>query len=280
MIDWNLGLTPEQKQQLSAQGFLMVEDALPPEMVARLTDATDRIWGDALARGEATPGEFYQLRNCCIHDEALLDLVDWPTTAPLMLDVFNWNIQLSTSHLTVLPPLQGPAKPGVGWHRDGGTSAGEMAEPHPLLYCKIMYPLSDTRDPRSGSMRVVPGSHRLMGKPPIDPDTGEPFGAIDLRCKPGTAVLFEQRLYHRRGDNFSEAPRKVLFYGYSWRWLRPMDYVTQPQEILDRCDPIRRQLLGDYATQMAFMLPTDEDVPLRAIYKARQERTAAEPAAV
>jgi hypothetical protein len=37
-----------------------------------------------------------------------------------------------------------------------------------------------------------------------------------------------------------------------------------PADLLDRCSPIRRQLLGDVRTQLGFYLPKDEDVPLRA----------------
>jgi hypothetical protein len=48
-----------------------------------------------------------------------------------------------------------------------------------------------------------------------------------------------------------------------------MDYVTMPRELLERCDPIRRQLLGDAATQLGYYLPTDEDAPLRAWARER-----------
>ena len=43
-----------------------------------------------------------------------------------------------------------------------------------------------------------------------------------------------------------------------------MRYVTMPQVLLSRCDPIRRQLLGDAATPLGYYLPTDAGVPLRA----------------
>ena len=39
-------------------------------------------------------------------------------------DILGWNLQLITSHLTVLPPAppgEAPRAP-AGWHRDGGTS--------------------------------------------------------------------------------------------------------------------------------------------------------------
>ena len=36
-------------------------------------------------------------------------------------------------------------------------------------------------------------------------------------------------------------------YGYSYRWLRGHDYSLYPDWLLDKADPIQRQLLGDSA---------------------------------
>ena len=52
------------------------------------------------------------LRNCIVHHDAFLQLLDWPTTAPLAWQILNWNIQMITSHLIVLP--SGPEPLGRG----------------------------------------------------------------------------------------------------------------------------------------------------------------------
>jgi|EP01043_Picozoa_sp_COSAG02_P005817 hypothetical protein len=51
------------------------------------------------------------------------------------------------------------------------------------------YFLTDTTIPFSGAMRIVPGSHKMGDPPPAG--TVDPPGAIDIRVKPGTAVLCE-----------------------------------------------------------------------------------------
>lgn len=33
--------------------------------------------------------------------------------------------------------------------------------------------------------------------------------------------------------------------GYSYRWMRGLDYNSFPEEMLEKCSPIRCQLLGD-----------------------------------
>ena len=140
-----------------------------------------------------------------------------------------------------------------------------MERPHPRLSLKVSYWLTDVTDRDNGAMRLIPGSHKLDTRPPNrdnDPD-GDPEGAIDLLVKRGTAVLFDRRMWHSRGWNFSDVTRKVLFMGYSYRWLRGLDYNLMPEEVLEKCDPIRRQLLGDGVDVKGWWQPTDADVPLK-----------------
>jgi ectoine hydroxylase len=266
-------LTEEQRQQFARDGFLVVPDALPPAMVERLLAAVDRLYEQGLCEKGLSKVNHWELRNCLPADDLFLELVDWPTTFPLVVDLMNWNIHLITSHLVVRapsPPEADAAWKATGWHRDGGTAATEMQEPHPLILMKIAYWLTDLSEPGRGAIRFVPGSHRLTGRPAQGEGEPDPYGAIELRAKPGDAVIFEQRMWHAVGPNTSEITRKSLFYGYGYRWLRPMDYVTMPQELLSRCDPIRRQLLGDASTQLGYWLPTDEDAPLRAWQRERE----------
>ncbi len=264
-------LSEEQRASFEETGYLVVEAALPGALTARLRKRALALYDAGRAELGLGPNDFWELRNCLVRDDGFLDLLDWPATFPLVVDLLGWNLQLATSHLTVLPP----AAPGTertrrgGWHRDGGTSATEMAEPHPRLFIKVAYWLSDTRDSESGAMRLIPGSHRLIGRPPTLAGQEEPVGALDLRVRAGDAVLFEQRTWHARGNNYSDQPRIGLFMGYCYRWIRPMDFIIMPAELLERCDPIRRQLLGDATLPLRFYLPQDEDVPLRAWAAAR-----------
>jgi ectoine hydroxylase len=56
--------------------------------------------------------------------------------------------------------------------------------------------------------------------------------------------------------------RKVIWYGYSYRWLRPKDAMTV-EHLYPRLDPIQRQILGDGTSANGTYDPTDADVPLR-----------------
>src|SRR6202007_815574 len=112
--------------------------------------------------------------------------------------------------------------------------------PRPRLSVKVAYFLTDVPSAEHGALRVVPRSH--------DRDTlprdREPSGAIPVLVEAGSAVIFDRRLWHARGDNLSDRTRKALFYGYTHRWIRPRDELSIDPGRLARLTPLRRQLLG------------------------------------
>ena len=265
-------LTPEQSQFFEENGYLVVPNALDPTMLGRVTEAVERIYENGVRRDGLNKAGAFEQRNCIGMDDSFLDLLDWNETVPFVPQILTWDVQLDTSHIIVRPP-QPPgtsaAFKAIGWHRDGGIATHEIPEPLPRLRMKICYLLSDLSEPGRGNTRFVPGSHLLVGQPPRDEGAIDPRGTIEITGKPGDAVLFENRIFHAVGPNLSTIVRKTIFMGYSYRWLRPLDFVVQPPELMTKVqdNAVRRQLLGDWTTDMAFSLPKDEDVPLRAWYR-------------
>ncbi len=253
--------TEAQIRQFDDEGYLIVEDALSHDMLTRLNEAVDRVEArEREAQGLALDDMLIKFRTV-VEDDAFLDLLDNPKTFPLLWDILGWNIQLYISHLIVYPPEQkGGAIRKSGWHQDGGRPVPEMERPHPRLSLKISYWLSDVDTPEHGAMEIVPRSHKLDAKP-MGCDSGE--GVLPVCVKAGTAVLFDRRMWHRRGFNTSDVTRRVLFFGYSYRWLRGLDYNLMPEDMLCKCDPIRRQLLGDGVDVKGWWQPTEADVPLK-----------------
>jgi ectoine hydroxylase-related dioxygenase (phytanoyl-CoA dioxygenase family) len=261
-------LTSEQREFFDANGYLVIKNALPPDVVEEIDAATDELYARDKQAGRLEGLGKLNLRNCITQHDAFFQLLDWHKTAPLAWGILNWNIQMITSHLIVLPSGQEPSeaeKYKVGLHRDGGTSYREMQEPHPRIMLKIAYAISDQSDPASGATVVAPGSNRLTGRPPIDSETGGIRGAIPMNIKAGDAFIFEQRTWHGIGRNWSGKPRKTIFVGYAYRWVKPMDYITMPDELVAKCNPIQKQLLGVVGDALSYYLPKDADVPLKAL---------------
>lgn len=264
-------LTDGQREDFERDGFLLVRQALSPDLLARVVAAVDRLYAEGVGREGLSERHHWQMRNCLGADPIFLDLLDQPTVFPLVAGLLGWDIHLITSHLIVRPPNPPGTSAhfkGESWHRDGGLSSIEMQEPHPRLFLKVAYLLSDQSEPGRGNTQVVPGSNRLTGRPAQAPDAPHPYGAMEILGQAGDAFLFEQRTWHAVGPNLSDITRKSLFLGYGYRWVRPMDYLTPPADLLPQCDPTRRQLLGEVRTPMGVYLPQEEDVPLRAWWQA------------
>ena len=244
-------------------------------MVERLLSAVDAIYRDALAAGKAKPGNHWGWSNFLGIDDIFLNLVDLPTTLPKVWGILGWNIYLYHAHMHVKPPTPSDTQEGDGWlewHQDSGRVNIEMeTHPRPRLSLKVAYFLTDVSEPGRGNFYIRPGSHfsdvpipesEISRDPRESPTSGVPEDAIPVCVEPGTAVLFDRRLWHSRSPNTSQMTRKALFYGYGYRWIRPKDDMTV-EHLYDRCDPIRRQLLGAAVKNNGRYVPTDEDVPLR-----------------
>ncbi len=256
-------LTDEERRTFNETGMLAIENALSPEQVAALTAATDRVHERRVAEG-ADPHKALFYPNFIPDDDLFFNLVDYEKILPKVWGILGWNIYLYHAHLIVTPPSGQPKdNKTFGWHQDSGRVNMEMeSHPRPRLSLKVAYFLSDTSEPGRGNFWVIPGSHlRDTLERPAD-GIGQPEGATPVLARPGTAVFFDRRLWHTASPNWSDVTRKVLFYGYGYRWIRTKDDMTV-QSLWERSDPVRRQLLGAGVNANGYYSPTDADVPLR-----------------
>lgn len=255
-------LSADERRTFEEQGFLYIEDALPEERVKLLTEVTDGIHERELASGQSPTTAMF-VPNFLPEDPLFVDLVDYESIVPKMWGILGWNLSLYHAHLIVTPPSGKPRSTATfGWHQDSGRVNFDMPAPRPRLSAKVGYFLSDVSEEGRGNFWVIPGSH--INEQVVVPDGGgQPEGAIPVLAKPGTAVIFDRRLWHAASPNWSDITRKVLFYGYGHRWIRPKDEMTL-SDFWGDSDPIRRQLLGWGTSANGFYTPTDEDVPLRA----------------
>jgi ectoine hydroxylase-related dioxygenase (phytanoyl-CoA dioxygenase family) len=263
----NYCLTEEERRQFETDGYFMVEDVLSSEQIANLSTATDCVDAEHRAQKGLSPAARINVIDFIGKDEAFIELVDWYKTFPKVWGILGWNIQIYHSHLAVTPP-ENPANSRnlkLGWHQDSDRLNKELeTNPRPRISLKVAYFLSDCTAPERGNFYVIPGSHlkNQLDFPNGDRNSELKEGVPVLAPK-GSAVFFDRRLWHSASANYWTEPRKVLFYGYSYRWLRPRDDVSV-SHYWDRLDPIRRQLFGASATGgYGYTSPKDEDVPLK-----------------
>ncbi len=263
-------LTSNEQQQFNEDGYLIVENAIPSAMIEELIAVTDKIDAKWRADGHGPHDQLF-FPNFVWRDPVFAELVDWPKILPKIWGILGWNIYLYHCHLAVNPPIAPDAdrtKKTLGWHQDSGRVNVEMeSHPRPRLSLKVGYFLTDVSEPGSGNFWIIPRSHLSDSLKKPDNGVDDPDGAMPVCVRAGTAVFFDRRLWHAGSPNHSTRTRKVLFYGYGYRWIRTKDDMTIPRELIERSDPVRRQILGDEINANGRYSPTDADVPLRVWLK-------------
>lgn len=255
----------EDVEQFQEQGYLVVENALSKEKVDYLLEVIDEIREDLKRSNHRKDVYGLDIRPMVDKHDAFLELMEWPTTFPLAVRFLqHFNVQLTTSHLIIVPP--NPQKRNIGWHPDGGQPPIGLYGRRALASLKVGFFLTDLLEPNMGALMVVPGSHRMDGPPVHLEGERDPVGAVELKLRAGDAVIFGQGTWHAGAPNYSHQARVVLYYGYSYRILRPTDYDSMPAELLAKCSAIGRQLLGAKSTHLGYFIPTPEDAPLKQWY--------------
>ncbi|BCM88393.1 hypothetical protein IAD21_00224 [Abditibacteriota bacterium] len=264
-------LSDQERQQFEEHGWLQIENVLRPAQIESLTAKTDAIHAARVQAGHSPQQALFH-PNFIPDDPTFVELVDYALILPKVWGILGWNIYLYHSHLIVTPP-SGQARPRAGeektfgWHQDSGRVNQEMeSHPRPRLSLKVAYFLSDTSVEGRGNFWIIPGSHVRDELYRPENGRGQPEGAIPVLTRPGAAVFFDRRLWHTASPNWSDVTRKILFYGYGYRWLRTKDDMTV-QDLWPQCDAIQKQLLGYGLNCNGFYSPTDEDVPLRVWLK-------------
>jgi ectoine hydroxylase len=246
-------ITAEQRAAFDRDGCFLVEGALSEAEVAELVEVVDEI--DARMRAEYGLGADAPLsvRNIVCRHPVFRNLMDRPRILGLVVDVLGPSIQLRASNFDVRPPRpradDDPDEQAADrfsvWHRDepagGWPTVGGVV---PFLELKVGFYLTDLTEPRSGALRLLRGSHRW----PEDAGgvVGERASAhvAEINVPAGTAIVWRTSLLHRVAPNCSDRTRKCIYLAYQHRWLRPSDYVSEPEAVLAECNPVQRQLLG------------------------------------
>ena len=301
-------MTPEQWRRWDEDGYLILEGALSDNEVNDLTAEVDKLDAESQRLGRdpntllhavniidrATEGLFQPdlakagriLRP--EPSDTLLNLIDHPNHLGIVCDLIGPAILLSWAEAMVRPPNP---KPSNRWHKDGSKPYyfPQIDGRTPLLWARIGFFLNDLASPDMGNFTVIPGSHRT-GFPQIDQgvdhaltitsygrftqveriDEGVP-GARQLTLKAGDAVIFHNAIWHCVPRNTSNVRRKNLWYIYAPIWFRTGDRTRNSPEVLDRCGPVRRQLLGELTgpNTNGGIHPFDEGVPLVRLFEGK-----------
>ncbi len=276
-------LTDLQREQWAVDGYLHLETALSADEVDFFCDQIDRIrlvpgyepasrdlqlghyaW---VEHADPDPQAFMDRRNLLPYHQAFIDLIDRPGIFDLVTEIMGPYIQFSMSQAIVR--AAGDGFPGYT-HTDGGEGQRRIrvTETSWPLAVKAMYLLTDVTEPDSGAFTVFPGSH-MRPYPESEERRPHPHapGAVQLLGQAGDCFLFPHALWHGPAPNHSNTARKTLLYNYCQMFIRAYDFGAPPEDVMDRCTPRQRRLLGDLGHDFRpgsyFYVPTDQEEIMR-----------------
>ena len=237
-------LTKEQKFDWKKNGYILLRNVLSRKEIENLTTVIDQMYEEYLQQSDVSPNSEFDRRNVMEENDLFIKLMDHTKIFPVVLELMGHYILLSMSEVIVRPHT--PESKGI-LHTDGGQAMRQIrvSQTSLPLQIKVQYFLTDIKETDSGNFTVVPGSHNR----PF-PESGFRDGpyipdALQILAHAGDAVVFTHALWHGFVANKSLNPRKTLVYCYVHQCLRAFDYSDVSNELMERCTPRQRRLIGD-----------------------------------
>ncbi|MSP12888.1 MAG: mitomycin antibiotics/polyketide fumonisin biosynthesis protein [Chloroflexi bacterium] len=233
------------------QGFLFLENVLPPDLCAELYRDLDWALKNNPNGLNAITPRVELSHRMFEHSQANLRLFDLEPIVSLAeaLIAPNCHIIHNNSFLT---PFEGGI---TRWHQD---DAPHYLVTHgdpptnvrlPVLFFTANYYLTDVTKIENGSTEVIPGSH-LFGAPCPNVMEGTPWQSqvhYNLGGA-GSVIMFNNQVWHRGGPNRSDRQRYITQVTYARRIVGhkyfPFMNYQMPEHIYANANPRLHRLLG------------------------------------
>jgi len=233
--------------QLWDKGYVVIPNALPPAAVEHFRK-----------RLESFPDSFGYGPNSLVRlFEQGMDFVGLLENEP----IFSLMERIFGPRMHIIA-LQGHRmRQGTevgGWHSDEiflerPADASDDVELPPIINCVNCHYYVVDVPMEMGPTQIAPGSHRAGRQPRLEDGLpprwrgAEPFSAV---LNAGDAVLYSNSCWHRGAPNLTDRQRLSVVPSYSRRFVAqrfwPFLNYNLSRDILDRCTPRQRELLGEH----------------------------------
>ncbi len=222
-------LTQDELDFYDEQGYLVIPDAIPADLLAKVIAETERMTAVARTITEATPmldldpthtpenPRVRRIKSHHLHSDFFKAFVGEPRIMDLLDPLMPSGIRLHNTKINMKDPGHGES---IEWHQDWAfyphTNDDVLAIGIYLDDCTL----------ENGPMKVLPGSHKgpvydhhcngyFCGA--MDPDAcGLDFSeAVPLTGPAGTLTIHHARLIHGSAYNRSSRPRRFLLQAYA-----------------------------------------------------------------
>lgn len=241
-------------ERINEVGFVILEDAIAPDLVAELVAAIDQLHGELetpFGSNEFLGERSRRIFNLLARDPIFRRVPTHPAVLSVIQSVLDPECLLSS--LTAIE--MNPGETAQPLHADDGSY--RIPKPHPAYNCIAIWALSDFT-PHNGGTLVVPGSHlREHG-----PRRGEDAPTESISMRAGSVIIYHGSLWHGGGANRTEERRMGIVCNYCAGFLRQEEsqLLAVPQELVATFTPELRKLVG-YGTYRGLLGHVDQRDP-------------------
>ena len=256
-------MTEQETQQLDRDGYVVLEHAMPPDLLHQLRARILQLFdeeGDRAGHEFKTEEHARRLANLVDKGDVFRRAIVLPAVLERVRHVLGPDAKLSSLNARSADPHTDVGQP---LHVDMAAIPDEKG----YWVCNSVWMLDDFT-PDNGPTRMVPGSH-TWGKRPQDV-LADPFAPhpeeVILTGKAGSICVMNAHMWHAGTANRSAAPRLAMhaFYcrrdkpqqQYQKQLLRPevqASLTREVREILALDDPLNDELSAQVVVRSGFM---------------------------
>lgn len=237
-------LSEEQRYFFECNGYLVIEEALPPGQlrdVVKACDAAEKMWRADPELPGVRRWDLDQIISILEYDPIFVKTMVNPRIFEIVHELMGPDLNVLDNDYFITPA---GATIHKGWHYDEGFPG--VHHPRSRLMIKVFYVLQDIPHDGGGTV-LLPGSHcfRPDWKLPNTEVPEDMPNSVRMNLAAGSAYLMAGRLFHCVGNNLSDLQRKLLIYTYGHKWMRIWDGYQPSQQLQKQLTtPMLRQLLG------------------------------------
>ena len=214
-------VTEKQKYLFDLNGYLVLNQVVPQDVVAACNEALDRYeamdeanYPPPLRLGNTRTDQNLYISNILEGDPVFRPLIDLPEVIDAVETVSGSTFRLNHTYTI---------------YRWGGGYTGLHMHGTPIIdkcqyrcengqivstLTKAVFPMIDC-DEEDGCFAVIPGAHKSSFPRPWGPHPDENPALVPVPAKAGDCILFTEALTHGSVVNTSGKPRRTLYYCYS-----------------------------------------------------------------
>lgn len=252
------GVLERHLKEIEEQGFTLLENVIPEDLLAALNEALLRLErelatqpGGNLFEGQHT----IRIYNLLARDPVFQQVPVFADLLPIVEGVLDRGALVSSLSSISIDPGE-VAQP---IHVDDALI--KLPRPHAPLVCNSMWALTDFTE-ANGATRIVPGSHRLAGKP----DYGSHPESQAAEMPRGSILVWNGSLWHGGGANRSGERRVGIAMNYCAGFIRQQEnqQLGIPLPLVRTFAPRLQELVG-FGTYSNLMGHIDKQSPAQVL---------------